>query len=227
MAMYGRSRTFFAAMLVAATFAPGCTRTEIISADHVEINISLGGFSGTIALPPQDAFDNIGAAVSGFDWEVIATLHARVVGGRAILNLPDELPAHRLCKVGRDGYSDFEGFWPAESVSDRTAKVAGLGDIIAYRGDIPIGRLVLTDWDGTSDGVRSAAILNFHYADRPFSLSGYNLTRPGKQKSFRYDASFLPGWNAYANVNQGSAPALCTTDVSEIAPRLWWMFEKW
>lgn len=126
-------------------------------------------------------------------------------------------------KAGRDDASDYTGFWPAVT-SDPAANIAALKDIIAYDGDKKVGRIYLSDWSGTGskDG---KMFVYFHYADRDFGLSGYNFTlRPNGQKSFRYEALFKSGWNAYAQVKESDNMSLYTTSLAADR-KLYWLFE--
>ncbi len=177
---------------------------KIIVRDDFLTHVSISNFpelSGPVTVPFGNDFDNVRAEISGTDWEIIATLNAQTTDDDTILTLPDELPQDKLCKVARDRWNDYTGFWPAEDVSDRETKVAGLGNIVAYKGDIEVGRLYLTSWDGKDPAAKAGAYsVYFHYADRPFTLSGRNLTRPGVNTSIDYDASFEAGWNVYVNV---------------------------
>ena len=202
---------------------------RIVVREDILTSVSISNFpelSGSVTVPFGNAFDNVRAEISGVDWEVIATLSAQTTDDNTILTLPDELPQEKLGKVGRDGWDDYTGFWPAEEVSDREAKVAGLGDIIAYKGDTEVGRLYLTSWDGTDPAAKTGAYsAYFHYADRPFTLSGKNLTRPGISASINYDASFAAGWNIYVNVyDAGRDITRTTTDIPDDIT-LHWVFE--
>lgn len=184
-------------------------------------------FEGTVDVPFDRTFDRVRADIKGFDWQVVGHVEAEVgvsveAGGHVVaLTLPVELSDADLCKVARDTYNDYAGWWPAETVSDRTAKVAGLGDILAYRGDVCVGRL------SVSDG--SKTFVYFHYANRPFSLSGNNLHRPDESDSYLYQASFKAGWNAYANISgqrfgANASGMICTTELPAAAT-LDWQFE--
>ncbi|MDR2890690.1 MAG: Ig-like domain-containing protein [Alistipes sp.] len=223
---------------------------------EVSLKIAAGGemdeMAGSVTVPFDRAFDNLRAQIIGFDQQPVATaVSVTLADGTIVLELPEALPAGDLCRVARNAWNDYEGFWPAEDVSDRSARVADLGDIIALRGDVPVGRLYLSDMgaDGDSgggdggDGGGSSggddisgrggvAYVGFHYADRPFTLGGYNLTRPPKEnegvvrKSFHYEASFVVGWNLYANIENGSGPSLVTTTLPDPEAVRWW-FEPW
>lgn len=228
------SRLFIIALTAVACF--GCTRDEIVPyvPENIRIEIVMDGslnglpdFEGYVTLPYERAFDSVKADVTGFDWQVIATIEGNVQeNGQLIFGLLNDFSDEQLCKVARDTYNDYEGFWPAAEVSDRSAKVAGLGDIIAYKNGEPVGRLVLTDWDGSLETAVGSYFIYFHYTDRPFALSGYSLTKPGNRASSIYEASFETGWNVYANINKGNNPMVCTTDLpDDLALR--WRFEPW
>jgi hypothetical protein len=127
------------------------------------------------------SFDRVRAGVTGADWQVIDVVEAAYSSGRAVLTLPGEFSTGQLMKAGRANAGDYTGFWPA-SVDDPDARVAGLGDIYAYMDEERVGRIFLSDRPvGTS-------FVYYQYADRPFSLTGYNFVRPGRQRSFRYEA---------------------------------------
>lgn len=188
-------------------------------------------FSGSVSVPYGKVFDLVRADISGVDWQVISTLEATISDDVITLSLPETLPADQLSKVGRDTYNDYEGFWPAEEISDRSALVADLGDITAYLGSERVGRFYLTNWDGTLDGAPNSCRVYFHYSDRPFTLSGNNLRRPGQNISVVYhNASFSAGWNAYATIDaytpdgEPSTANIVTTDIPSELP-LTWRFE--
>jgi hypothetical protein len=210
----------------------------LVSAVPIEGNrISISRVEG---LPTPVPFDRVRVTLTGVDWQVIGTVEAQFMNGNAILTLPETIAPENLCKVGRDNMNDYEGYWPAEGVSDRDARVAGFegNNIIACKGDTPVGRLFLTDWDGVvgdtadPDVPRQRRYVYYLYSDRPVELSGHNLSREGARKSFIYQASFATGWNAYTNVaylaesDGNPPPSLCTTTIPEDV-FLRWRFEKW
>ncbi len=171
-------------------------------------------FPTSLRVPFGKDFDNVRVDISGFEWEVIASIRAGVTRDNSVtLSLPASLPTldrpdAQLSKVGRENSSDYAGFWPAPEISDLGAKVAGLRDIVAFRGDERVGRISLTDGNGNFG--------YFHYADRPFTLGG-------RTASFVYQASFSAGWNLYVNqAGTNTTPSVCTT---EIPDGLGWVFE--
>lgn len=190
----------------------------------VSMTVSVDGFAGlagSVDVPFDRIFDRVTADIKGFEWQVVGSIEASVVDGEVVLELPESISDDDLCKVARDDYRDYAGWWPAETVSDREAKVAGLGDILAWRGDVCVGRIYLSDDAG--------AFAYFHYADRPFELGGNNLHNPSEPDSYLYDASLAAGWNVYANVSGqrlgGNVNGmLCTTDLSA-AGEFGWRFE--
>jgi hypothetical protein len=198
-----------------------CT-VNVMESLPFEVSVSgFPGLSGVLSVPFDKVFDNVRVEISGIAWEIISTLETPVVDNKVVLTLPATLPAGQLCKVARDHRNDYYGFWPATGVSDREAKVAGLGDIIAYLGNDPVGRIYLTDWDGTGNSA-GKYFVRFHYADRPFALSGNDLGGD----SYKYvNASFTTGWNVYANIGGGTGPSTCTTDIPAGRP-LQWRFER-
>lgn len=177
-------------------------------------------------IPDGVAFDRLVANISGVDWSVIATVEANYADGQATLILPTSFTAERLAKVTSDYTGDvtvrpvkrpdYSGFWPGKS-SDDEAKVAGLGDIFAYDGDQRVGRVYLSG-NVTEGAIVRPAFVYFHYTDRDYRLSGYH-------RSYIYGASFVTGWNAYANVNlqeeSGVGTIRCTTDIDENADFAW------
>ena len=241
-------RTYAMTLMIAAVFAAAagasCSRTEFVENPLIPAVPIVGNviaISNVEGVPSPVPFDRVQVSLVGFDWGVIGTVEATFANGKATLTLPTTIPSEDLCKVGRDSYNDYEGFWPAEEVSDRNARVASFKDnnIIAYSGDTPVGRLYLTDWDGEAPDTTDPAAtpdrtnIYYHYTDRPVALSGYNIVRGDQRRSFRYDASFAAGWNAYANVtyypdqlDQPPRPVLVTTEISAGLP-LRWRFEKW
>ena len=216
----------------AALAAVGCTEKEIVSYVPPSVPIAIHNVEG---LPSPVTFDRVRVSLCGLDWQVIGTFEANFADGKATLVLPGWIETEKLCKVARDAPNDYQGYWPAEEVSDRNARVAGFegNNIIAYSGENPVGRLYLTDWSGNPQDTDDRYYICFLYSDRPVTLSGYNLVREGQPHSFRYEASFTAGWNVYANVSypvtgigQSSPPSLCTTDIPENIS-LRWRFEKW
>lgn len=228
--MTGRLHTVAAAGLLAVLAAFSCTRSETVPLPGPQpARLTISGIEG---LPSPVPFDRVKVEISGAGWETIATLEADYVDGQAVLALPAPIPVETLCKVARDTYNDYEGFWPAAQVSDRDAKVAGLRDIVAFNGDERVGRLYLTGWDGDPATKRGAWMAGFHYSDRDFTLSGVNLTAPGGKSSYIYEASFRSGWNPYFNIYDRpgdpkySEITLTTTDIPD-GVELRWRFEKW
>lgn len=172
-------------------------------------------------IPANATFNKVKAEISGDSWEIIGTIEATYTNGEAILTLPTEFPTEKLAKVVRSEASDYAGFWPA--VTDNThAKVAGLGDFIAYNNDERVGRIYLTDWPGEGPA-EFKYFVYYHYTNQPFALSGYNLTiKPTDRKSYKYEATFQKGWNVYANIkakepeaNESYGPSVCTTTIPE------------
>lgn len=204
----------------------------------------MGGFEGTVNVPRDRVFDRVRADISGVDWQITGFVEADYTNGMATIELPETLPDESLSKAYRDTFSDYAGFWPVgvSQITDPEAKVAGLKDIIAYRGDERVGRIYLADRRGST----GSSFVYFHFADRPFILSGYNLTHPGRPPypidpaepdkpedagksggdiSYRYVASFAAGWNAYVNIS-GVNYTTCTTVIFEDTD-IRWYFETW
>lgn len=231
-------KNYFVLLLALAALAgvvlTGCTRKTDIpyDPDPVPQQIIIG-MSDIRGIPEGVIFDRVVAEVKGLDWQVIGSMTAQVSGGKITINLPATIADDKLCKAPRDDYKDYAGWWPVApaQLSDPTAKVAGLGDILAYSGDAVVGRLFLSDWDGTLEGRDGASYIYFHYADRPFTIAGINLYRAGERPSFRYEASFVKGWNSYANTSStavGSNPegTLVTTTLDGVVDDLRWWFES-
>ena len=181
-------RALAIAILCTALAASGCSRHETIPYDPPAPEPIPFPISGIEGIPQGVTFDTLKADIAGFEWEVIATLEAAYADAAATLLLPAKFPAERLCKVTRDDAGDYTGFWPAEECSDREALVAGLRDIVAYKDGERVGRIYATHGDDS--------YIYLHYADRPFTLSGYGM---GKTPSYYYEVSFRAGWNIYIN----------------------------
>lgn len=226
---YVRALQIGSAVVTATTadggFKASCA-VQVVAPTRVTVSLSgfsglSGSFEGSIDVPFDRTFDRVRAEILGLDWQVVGHVEAAVSSGtggaRVVLTLPTELSEADLCKAARDDYKDYEGWWPAEEVSDRSAKVAGLGDILAYAGNVCVGRLYI------SDGDRS--FIYFHYADRPISLTGSNLHSPKESSTIAYHASFVSGWNAYANVSNQNTTGMITTTDLPAASSLAWRFE--
>lgn len=174
-------------------------------------------------IPDGVTFDKIKIEISGVAWSIIATVVTNYGDGQAVVELPTGFAEEDLCKVARDDAGDYYGFWPAEGVDNRDARVAGFEDFVVYNGDTPVGRVYLTD----SEGDNASDFKNYvyyHYANEPFTLSGFNYTVNGNQRSFQYQASFARGWNAYFRI-KGDITLVTTTVPEEIS--LGWRFESW
>ncbi len=213
-------KRFFIFLLSIATLA-SCTRKEEIEWEPEPLPMQVE-IANVVGLPEGMTFDRVEAELAGRDWELIGSVSGSWDGVTATLVLPAPIPVEGLCKVYRDSPSDYAGWWPvaASQSSDPEAKVAGLRDILAYRGDVVVGRLFLSDWDGTPANKQGSTYAYFHYADRPFVLSGNNIRPAGQPASYRYEASFVTGWNVYANVSgepMGSNPSgtLVTTTLRD------------
>ncbi|MCD8081266.1 MAG: hypothetical protein LUF04_12940 [Bacteroides sp.] len=188
---------------------------EVPNISMVENTILISDIAG---LPEDDFFDKVQVEISGSCWEIIEGIEAAYEDGKITLELPTEFSAEQLSQVVRSHSTDYCGFWPATS-DDTEALVAGLGDIIAYKDGQKVGMLSLTDWSGEGS-VAGKYFVYYQYADRPFTLSGYSST-------YRYEASFKTGWNAYAYVSlTEEGTAICTTSIPEEAP-LTWYFKSW
>lgn len=234
-------RYVFKSFISLAALSASCTRTEIVNKPLVSA-VPLVGNQFTISdvdgITVQ--FNRVRVTLVGLDWQVIGAIEVPFSGGQATMGLPTNLSPVNLCKGARDTWDDWEGFWPAEGVSDRDARMAAFanGNIVAYNGSTPVGRLYLTNVDSEDlsevDPTAHRWFIYYVYSDRPVTLSGFNLVRPGvDRRSFRYDASFAAGWNAYANVHflpeeagGDPAPSLCTTNIpGDVFLR--WRFEPW
>ena len=198
--------------------------TPIPNTGLLENSITISNITG---IPEHITIDLVKAEISGLEWKIITTVEAVYKEGKVTLPLPPEFPAEKLCKVVRNNASDYTGFWPAEETDNAEARVAGLGDIIAYYNNEPVGRIYLADRLNEGSTLNKSFIY-YHYTNRPFSLGGYNITKPGQtRKSYQYEASFKKGWNAYVNTKQSNEGiVLCTTSISEETP-LAWYFETW
>lgn len=163
--------------------------------------------------------DRVKVNITGEDWQIIGSVEAPYSEGKAVLSLPAMLPEEDLQKVVRDHKGDYSGHWYAET-DNAHARVAGLGDIVAYCNDKPVGVLHLTDWEGEGSIVHKSWIY-YHYTNQPFTLQ----TLTGRPGSYQYSASFQTGWNAYANTNlseySGAGSVLCTTNIKEEGTYEW------
>lgn len=183
-------------------------------------------------IPANITFNKVKAEISGDCWDIIGTVETTYANGEAILTLPTEFPVEKLAKVARSDASDYTGFWPAVT-NNTNAKVAGLGDFIAYNNDEKVGRIYLSDWTGEGPA-EFKYFVYYHYTNQPFTLSGYNLTiKPSDTKSYKYEVTFQKGWNVYANIkakepetDESSGPSVCTTVIPE-GLALEWYFESW
>lgn len=220
--------TAIAAAVVVAVVTAACTRHDVVGyvPPSTATLLTVSNVQGLEAATGETiVFDRVEAEIKGVEWSVIATVSADFSSGKATLALPSAIASDRLCKAARDGYNDYTGFWPAANVSERSAGVAGLGDIVAIRDGKRVGRLYLSDWDGVPANKYGACFVYFCYQDRPYTLSGYNLAAPGSSTRFFYDASFTRGWNPYYHVYNGQHTKV-TTDKPGDKP-LVWRFERW
>ena len=188
-----------------------------------EIVVSnIGGIPGYVNI------SKVKAEITGVDWQVIEIIEASYGNGSITLSLPTEFSSEKLQKAVRDSWDDYTGYWPAQKTDDPQAKVARLNDIIAYNADNQkVGRIYLTDWPGEGSKLDRYYIY-YQYADRNFTLSGYNLISPASdQYSYSYALSFKTGWNYYGELPQEiGGLTLCTTAVDQNTS-LGWYFESW
>ncbi|MDR0658959.1 MAG: hypothetical protein LBG18_08540 [Mediterranea sp.] len=179
-------------------------------------------------IPPDMTFDRIKVDIKGVRWKIIASVEAPYERGKVVLTLPADFSPDDLQPVERTKENMY-GYWPAIS-SDPDALVASLGDFIAYDGDVKVGRVYLTDWQGKGFSSAGKAYIYYHYADRPFTVDGQNLNLYGSvmfMPSYTYSLQFEAGWNIYANIkpaNSGGLPVSCTTTLPD-ETQLHWRFE--
>jgi hypothetical protein len=174
-------------------------------------------------IPPGLTFDRVKADIQGVKWKIVASVEAPYRQGKIVLTLPVDLPADDL-QQAKQTKENKGGCWPA-TLSDSEALVASLGDFNTYSGEKKVGRIYLTDWSGEGSKADKAFIY-YHYADRPFTISGQNLNLNGSQRfkpSYEYSLDFQAGWNAYANINRGDLMS-CTTTLPD-ETQLLWQFE--
>lgn len=155
-------------------------------------------------IPADFTFDKVRVKIQGADWKNIRTLEFPYKDGQIVMSLPVDFLPEELQKVDRRN-NDMSGHWPGTS-SDPDALVASLGDFFVYDGEEKVGRLAITNWSGTGSSAEKAFIY-YHFADRPFSLTG-------SDNSFYYsNCSFNREWNAYANINpsEGSSQKILRT----------------
>lgn len=172
-------------------------------------------------IPANVTFDRVEVDIYGSCWKAIATVTGENVDGTVVLTLPGSLAADDLQQSVRSGNDDLCGHWLASS-DNPDARVAGLRDMIAYNGEKRVGRVYVTDWPRSGTIVGKSWVY-YHFADRPFTLSGTYGT-------YRYAASFARGWNAYCNTNlserTGTGTVLCTTSIPTGTDFVW-RFESW
>lgn len=175
-------------------------------------------------IPANVSFNKIAVELYGTDWEIIGGATASYHEGKAVLTLPNVFSEQSLMKAVRSNASDYTGCWPA--VTDNPdARVAGLRDIFAYNNEERVGRIYLSNWSGKG-AMSSKVFIKYHYADSPYTLSGYNFTiKPSTQKSYKYEISFERGWNAYAEIKPPIGVSLCTTSIPE-ETELKWYFQS-
>ncbi|MCL2561400.1 MAG: hypothetical protein FWE10_03645 [Rikenellaceae bacterium] len=205
------------------SMSAGCKKSELECPPTVDTppDGSRITVSGIVGVPSDVVISKLRAEITGFDWQVIATVEAEFVDNKGTLELPTEFEYEQLQKAVRDNDRDYEGHWRAMA-DDPDARVAALGDILAYNTEGKVvGRVFLTDWPGTGSSVGKSFIY-YHYTDRPLSLSG-------TFGSFRHELSFAQGWNVYANRNlvadPGPGTILRTTSIAPDAPQFEWRFE--
>lgn len=170
-------------------------------------------------IPQNTKFNKVKVKITGTCWETIDNIETDYSNGKVILSLPAEFPTIKLQKALRSDNHDYCGCWYAQS-NHTNARVAVLGDIIAYDNNKQVGRIYLTDWSGTGSALYKSFIY-YCYADQPFSLTGSDRT-------YQYETSFKKGWNAYAHVNQKESDdksVLCTTSIAK-EKVLTWHFES-
>jgi hypothetical protein len=198
-----------------AVFSASCTRHKVVDYEPPPVGLTISNIGWGEGAEPVE-FDRVSAEIKGFEWSVITTVTADYKDGKVVLPLPTAIEPESLCKVARDNAGDYTGFWPARDVSDRDAKVAALGDIIAWNGDRQVGRLYMS---GEFESKRY--YVYFGYSDRPYTLSGGSISG-----SFSYRASFVRGWQPYYNVNSGGSSISVTTTLPA-GISLGWKFEPW
>lgn len=222
-------KLLFAASLFLVFVLFSCSEKDEDPEEETLINTCLSDNKITISniadIPETVTFNKVKVEIQGNCWEIVTIAEATFQDGEAVLTLPTEFTAEELCKVVRSNYSDYEGFWPAQT-DNADARVAGFSDIIAYNNDKQVGRLILSDTPESGYEAGKTWVY-YHYTNQTFTLSGYNLTRPGENKSFKYNATFQPGWNAYIKTAiKNEELLLCTTIIPEELP-LSWRFESW
>lgn len=172
--------------------------------------------SDIAGIPEKVSFNKVIAEITGDCWEVITLVEADYKNGKITLSLPAEFPSEKLQKVVRSHASDYCACWPG-TVDNSDALVAKLGDVFAYNDNEKVGRIYLSDWSGEGSSI-SKSFVSYHYTDRPFNLSG-------SFRTYKYEASFKTGWNAYVNYNidkdGDDQSVLCTTSIPEETPLVW------
>ena len=218
-------------MATAITLACSCSKDHVIpdpgppppftglSGNTITVTMPAGG------LPADIIPDRIEVEIKGFDWQIIDRLEAPVIDGTAVLSLPVAFAAGQLQEVDRS--NGMGGHWPG-AVSDPGAKVASLGDIIAWQGGSQVGRFYISDRKGPEE-TAGKSFIYYHFSDRPYALTGLSYNSSGKRTGYTYDCAFHVGWNAYANINPGTTGSTLirtTTNISHDT-ELQWRFEAW
>ena len=196
--------------------------TDLPNLPNTSLSANEITISDIAGIPANITFNKIKVEISGVDWETIGIIEAPFQNGEATLTLPTSFSAEKLMKVVRADRFDYTGFWYA-STDNSNAKVAGLRDICAYNNDEKVGLLDLTDWPGEGSAEFKSHIY-YHYTDQP-----YTLTAPdgdNNNKGYKYNASFVAGWNAYAIINQSDRDIetdkpTCSAPVSEEVSLTW------
>ncbi|NDV82049.1 hypothetical protein [Bacteroides sp. 51] len=182
-------------------------------------------------IPTDVVFDKVVAEITGACWEVIGSVEAQYIHGQAVFEITSMIPSDKLQKVDWSD-KDVCGHWPTVA-SDSNARVAKLGDFFAYNGNEKVGRIYLSDWEG-SGATANKTFIYYHYTDRPFTLSGKNQPMVEGSAMFKhsieYSAQFKTGWNAYANINPANPGkdenfVNCTTTIPDT--ELVWRFESY
>lgn len=172
-----------------------------------------------INIPEGVTFNKLKAEITGNDWGIIDVVETTYSEGKAVLSLPTSFSRGELQKVVRDSISDYAGHWYA--ITDNAdARVAELGDLVAYYNDKRVGMISLTDWTGEGAIIKKSTIY-YHYTDQD-----YTLTTCSKMDSYQYkEASFKKGWNAYANINlseeSGAGAIVRTTAINKDTSYVW------
>ena len=209
-----RGSRFLTALLLMGLLFTGCSKSNKVDlSSDTPFTITITDIKN---LPSDLKFNRVSADLIGYDWGIIGRVeapNAQVIK----LRLPESFQKEQLQLVNRLN-GDLSGYWPASSTNTE-ARVATLGDIIAYDGDTAVGRLYLTSSTNPAKP-NNTLFIKYQFASEAFELEGRN-------SSYTYkECLFVEGWNTFAHKNINESYTVCTTLIPEDT-ELYWLFESW